>query len=131
MDAIFSGSSKGNRTPGKKANVDGAMRDEDTFVLGDDEDDESEDEQIQTGCPSSPPPYASSLQSKDAPAPAPDVSQSNRQADENEDTLQNTGTSSSNLSKYYIRSNDNLQGIALRFGVNVRIHRYRLTFNIQ
>src|SRR6202042_2257232 len=44
VGAIFAGNSKGKQISGQNINVDGAVRDEDTFVLGDDED-ESGDEQ--------------------------------------------------------------------------------------
>lgn len=116
---------------GKEAvnsNVDGAIRDEDNFAIGDDSDEEEEDgaEASQSGPP---PPYS---ESTPLPAPAeepptpqqldtgantegggPNVSETHSQPATPEE---NAG---SNPSKYYIKPSDNLQGIALRFGLKV------------
>lgn len=102
--------------PNKNVNVDGAMKDEDTFVLGDDEDEESGDEGAQEQGP--PPPYTSdSLQGDLLPTADPEPPIQEIEGDQA--SLKSTGISSSNPYKYYIRPNDNLQGIALRFGVLV------------
>ncbi|KZP31721.1 hypothetical protein FIBSPDRAFT_944792 [Athelia psychrophila] len=117
VGAIFAGSSKGKGPllgPSKHVNVDGAVRDEDTFVLGDDEDDEESGDEAEEQGP--PPAYASSLPEGDPvsatdPAPAPSIHGSDGAS------LKSTGISTSDPYKYYIRPNDNLQGIALRFSV--------------
>ncbi len=80
------------------ANIDGALRDEDTFVVGDDDDDEI------------PPPYLATT-------------------DEDKASAQNVASATTPLiedhhkspgpSQYYIKRTDTLQGIALRFGVDV------------
>lgn len=109
VGAINAGSSRS--MPGQNfVNVDGAVRDEDTFVLGDDEEDESADEGIRTserrGSASSP---SSCLPIVESPSTTQEPT---------EDTTGPT-TDPSPSSKYFIKPNDNLQGIALRFGVNV------------
>jgi len=71
-------------------NVDGAVRDEDTYVVGDDDDDDEPEE-------AEPP--------ADAPAP-------------NDD--EPSASSSSPPSEYWIKRADTLRGIALRFGVDGR-----------
>ncbi|KAF7971062.1 hypothetical protein HWV62_22113 [Athelia sp. TMB] len=121
VGAIFAGSSKGKGLqlgPSKNVNVDGAVRDEDTFVVGDDEDDESGDEYPAHNRPASPPPpYASDLPQDDSTADAAPMVQ---KGEGDQASLKSTGISSSNPYKYYIRPNDNLQGIALRFAVQGR-----------
>jgi len=106
-------------------NVDGAVRDEDTFVVGDDED-ESGDEQ--TGGPdcrpsSPPPPYVASLPAMpmDELEPStPEVSTASEASHTNTANGSSTEISTPSPSQYYIKPGDNLLGIALRFGVNGR-----------
>lgn len=102
VEAIGSRSSGGKQlVPPEKVNIDGAVRDEDTFILGDDEDSEEE----------GPPPYleqtSTSSSSSQAVGSPPDISEV---------------TVSDTPHKYHIRQGDSLHGIALRFGVNVSSH---------
>ncbi|KAJ7158861.1 hypothetical protein C8R46DRAFT_402839 [Mycena filopes] len=84
-------------------NVDGAVRDEDTFVLGGEDSDEGE-------------------QGEDGLSPPSEVVQSSpataTPADELSPTSPSPGASQP-PSKYYIKRGDTLQGIALRFSVDV------------
>jgi len=101
-------------------NVDGAVRDEDTFVLGDDDDDdesgdehtESPDSQVSSSLP---PPYSSLLQSLKPGMPAHTATQESQTHVEDE---AGPSTETATSSRYYIKPNDSLKGIALRFGVN-------------
>ena len=96
-------------------NVSGAMRDEDTFVLGDVDDDEEDDD------PASKVPHTGrsdiaaspegSAATKDGTG---DTADASTMASE-----QSIDTNEATPSKYYITRNDSLQGIALRFGLNV------------
>lgn len=89
------------------------VQDEDIFILGDDEDDEDEAHELASVSPISgppPPAYPSSLSSL------------------NSESILTTQTSDTSAgyaedcipSRYYINSRDTLQGIALRYGANVR-----------
>ena len=102
-------------------NVDGAVRDEDTFILGDDEDeDEGEDTNKisdRHGSSSPPPPYSSELP-VNQPGPSTPIIPQEFQTCTEEAAGPSTETSAP--SKYYIKPNDNLKGIALRFRVDVR-----------
>jgi LysM repeat protein len=80
-------------------NVDGAVRDEDTFVLGDDEED---DDDLPDKVPIAPEPSH--------PRGDPNLTLT---------TEEPTNTDEAVPSKYYIARNDTLQGIALRYGLNV------------
>ena len=86
-------------------NIDGSIRDEDNFVLGDDEDEEGDGD--------APPAYL-----------AVSVTRSN------DPGVKDHGpTDKATPHRYYIQRSDTLQGIALRFGLNVRfrqIHIYLL-----
>jgi hypothetical protein len=116
VGAIFVGNNKGKQASAQNINVDGAVRDEDTFVLGDDDDDESEDERSgRQSVPSSPPPYSSPIV-ESGPSPPGTTQESGILAEE---AGASSETAISTPSKYYIKPNDNLQGIALRFRVNV------------
>jgi hypothetical protein len=75
-------------------NLDGALRDEDTFAIGDDEDDDSDPSELPQYS-AEPPTAPAAVPAESSPAAAP--------------------------SEYYIKRGDTLQGIALRFGVDVRI----------
>jgi hypothetical protein len=84
-------------------NVDGAVRDEETFVLGDDDDaSDEETEEIVVSSPS--PPYSS----EDIELPK------SVNVQEKEEI-----THPATLLKYYVARNDTLRGIALRLGVEV------------
>lgn len=87
-------------------NVDGAMRDEDTFVLGEYDDDE---EDILLG--ESPEREKSSVVAQPRP--------SNVVLPRGGPTEQPTIINEATPSKYHITRNDTLQGIALRYGLNV------------
>lgn len=132
-----SGSKKGKQAQDYKqsANVDGAVRDEDTFTIGEDEDDEEDsgDESLERS--GAPPPYSSvpftgSMGEPSPVTPTPgsnDTAQNapndNTPGDElltAEPETSSIEPETANPLKYYIKSGDNLQGVALRFGVNVR-----------
>lgn len=105
-------SSPTNRTGTARANVDGAVRDEDTFVLGDEDDDDDkfdfEDEKLE----------AEAIGNVPAPAAHPHgVSPGDR----NEMPAEEPATAKSVESplKYYIIPSDTLQGIVLRYGLDV------------
>lgn len=114
----------------RTVNVDGAVRDEDTFAIGDDEDDESGDEfPSSSDIPGPPPPYTSDP--TDGPVSittdeSSSTGQLNTETPPNEGSRPPTPKSVSDTdlpapSKYYIQPNDNLQGIALRFGLKVSL----------
>ncbi|KIK10115.1 hypothetical protein K443DRAFT_81248 [Laccaria amethystina LaAM-08-1] len=85
-------------------NLDGAVRDEETFVLGDDDDaSDEETEEIVVSSPS--PPYSS----EDIELPK------SVNVQEKEEI-----THPATLLKYYVARNDTLRGIALRLGVEGR-----------
>ena len=108
---------KGKRVSSQNINVDGAVRDEDTFVLGEDEDEEEGAEQNESSdLRGPPPPYSSELP---VVGSGPSTSTSALEVTPTGDEP-GTSTDISAPSKYYIQPNDNLRGIALRFGVNVR-----------
>lgn len=79
--------------PPDKVNIDGAVRDEDTFVLGDDDSDEEGLDGLNKES-AAPPPYLEQTQTPEPSVPAPN--------------------------EYYIQRDDSLTSIALRFGVSVR-----------
>ncbi|KAJ7227081.1 hypothetical protein GGX14DRAFT_548025 [Mycena pura] len=80
-------------------NVDGAVRDEDTFVVGDDDEAEDGDDDLDSAARVGP---ATSSPVAIGSLPAP------------------TESAPSPPSKYYIKRSDTLQGIALRFGIDGR-----------
>lgn len=96
VEVVGARSSKGKQqqlVPPDKVNINGAVRDQDTFILGDDDEDEDEDGEA-------PPPY---LEQTSSQAQEPDLSE-------------NSGSPH----EYFIQPSDTLHGIALRFGVDVR-----------
>ena len=111
-------------------NVDGAVRDEDNFAIGDDEEEEEEKVEDQTEPSQSgpPPPYPESTPLSTAAEEA--ASQrlntnanvagggtSTSPKNHSQEMLEESARSGP--SKYYIKSSDSLQGIALRFGLKV------------
>ncbi|KAJ3972725.1 hypothetical protein EV361DRAFT_904051 [Lentinula raphanica] len=106
----------GKSVPLEKLNIDGAVRDEDTFVLGDDDDDEDLQEQQVP-----PPPYIeqSSSQSYSSAQEANEQCTTSSQVE----LLANVKMDSdvpNHSSEYHIRRGDTVHGIALRFGVEGR-----------
>jgi len=96
VEVVGARSSKGKQqqlVPPDKVNINGAVRDQDTFILGDDDEDEDEDGEA-------PPPY---LEQTSSQAQEPDLSE-------------NSGSPH----EYLIQPSDTLHGIALRFGVDGR-----------
>ncbi|KAF9061420.1 hypothetical protein BDP27DRAFT_1429015 [Rhodocollybia butyracea] len=93
--------------PLDKVNIDGAVRDEDTFVLGSDEDEEED-----LGSKSAPPPPY--LQ-QTASLPAPPVDQ---EGNGKQNLLKENNPVTPH--KYYIQRGDTCLGIAFRFGVDGR-----------
>jgi hypothetical protein len=86
-------------------NIDGALRDEDTFVLGDDE----EEEEVQP-----PPQYLADLQSQCSPASLiPSAEPSRELAIPPAKSLPSTAL------LYHIKPGDTVHGLALRFGIDV------------
>lgn len=124
VGAINAGNNKRKQLYQYNVNIDGAVRDEDTFVVGDEETD-SEDEQIggsERRSSSPPPPYDTSpnvLPADELESLTPGTSHATQ-----EDQAGIANGSSIALTdipaptKYYVKPGDNLQGIALRFGVN-------------
>jgi len=113
-------------------NVDGAVRDEDTFVVGDDEDGMSEDEVgtsgTTNGFQTDPPPQYSSSLSEGSSLPLGShgsttaVPQNIKGAElNNKDATVSTAEDVKTTSpvKYYIRRGDTLQGISLRYNIDV------------
>jgi len=130
----------GMRSPGltlnsesnSNLNIDGAVRDEDTFVLGEDDDDYSDNDEIAEGqetadsLPAStsvlpPPPYDST---SIAPLLDSKVRTQELELQQHlEGSIPNESENSQKMRtvpyKYYINRNDTLQGLALRFGLDV------------
>lgn len=140
-------SAVGSRSQGKRkedsgrnavevGNMDGAVRDEDVFAIGDEDDEDRGEGDAAALTP--PPAYVelgdevsrswSTVQPSSGPAGARTVSSelghetetSAREGDVSQQQNDETQASSTAPSKYYIKSGDTLTGIALRFGVDVR-----------
>lgn len=140
-------------------NVDGAVRDEDLFAIGDEEDEDGEEmddghDSLTDGdsgpgeeVSSTPPPAYVELgdeasQSWSAARPgynaveknSVDVQGIHGDLVDKSDTLSKANeqleVSSSPPSKYYIRPGDTLTGIALRFGIDVRLSLFLTSFNL-
>jgi len=124
-DGFLSLKGKGTSSPATSispANVNGSLRDEDTFVLGDDEDDDQD---------LPPPPYldvpSSSRGSLGPMSPAEPGVQSSSLSGVKNDSRQLSLTAETDRTapyKYYLNRQDTLQGIALRFGVDVGIFQH-------
>ena len=96
----------------KDKNVDGAVRDEDTFVLGDDDDENDEQESAnEDQVPVSAEPVAVANDSQE--------SQPATQGLAGHPETHST-TAPPRRAQYHIKSGDTLQGIIFKFGVNVR-----------
>lgn len=113
MGVIGKEKGKGRVELTRSVNVDGAVRDEDTFVVGDDEDDDASDGEEEGSGLGPPPPYESSSEPSQQSKPT-------IEEPADDPSPQAISTSLSNPYKYYLKPNDNLKGIALRFNVNVR-----------
>ncbi|KAJ3874022.1 hypothetical protein F5051DRAFT_462792 [Lentinula edodes] len=102
--------------PPEKININGAVRDEDTFVLGEDEDDED-----LSGEGTPPPPYPEQTSSKSSSPPAQADGQPTPQSISSaEITTKLNSSNYHNSSQYYIQRGDTVHGIALCFGVDGR-----------
>ncbi|OCH95419.1 hypothetical protein OBBRIDRAFT_788307 [Obba rivulosa] len=109
-------------------NVDGSVRDEDVFVLGDDDADETDDDGLAEESHSTPPPaYTDSPSVADAAQAAhsdpaagmQSPGDASAETSGSEATDVDAGTSTRSMpSKYYIQPRDTLLGIALKVGVN-------------
>ena len=94
-------------------NLDGAIRDSDIFVLGDEDD--VEDVGLEGSSPTVAPPSYSEVQSSSDSSRARDTpSLSRRDKSEQSPRLGVKG-------RYYIEKNDTLNGISLKLGLDVRI----------
>lgn len=103
-------------------NLDGGVRDEDVFAVGEDEDEETENTHDHGG--------SSTRSSSDSPPPPYIAASHPEEAEENSLPLatipedqDSTGTESSTgvAHKHYIEPNDTLVGIALKYRVDVRL----------
>ncbi|TBU63094.1 hypothetical protein BD310DRAFT_870606 [Dichomitus squalens] len=126
----------GNSTP-SRANVDGSVRDEDVFVLGDEDGDESETDSddedgrsvkqraegsIASATPSeAPPPRTPDYSGSIASHPHSLKSQTGSTADSETAAQGDIQTERGQPPKYYLRPDDTLLGISLRLGVDSRI----------
>lgn len=114
---------KGKMTgPTRTPNVDGSVRDEDVFILGDDGADESDDNDAIADSPSTPPPaYTDMPNSADrAQRAGPGLSgYATPESSASQVAHVDAGPSAA-PSKYYIQPRDTLLGIALKVGVDVR-----------
>ncbi|KAJ3996180.1 hypothetical protein F5050DRAFT_1571999 [Lentinula boryana] len=120
VQAVGSRSNVGRQeqlVPPERVNIDGAVRDEDTFVLGDDEHDDTDSDE--EGAP--PPPYLGqySAQSSSSAVQPTDRQHTNSQFNLPVDIKMDTNAPN-HSSEYHIQRGDTVLGIALRFGVNGR-----------
>ncbi|KAA1467459.1 hypothetical protein DENSPDRAFT_832513 [Dentipellis sp. KUC8613] len=103
-------------------NVDGGVKDEDVFILGDEDDAEDTAPgggETDMARSSPPPPYSTDLPSPSSQTPAPIHDLSESSSGVNSPDSSNKGQSST-PDKYHIKPGDTLTGIALRFGVDGR-----------
>lgn len=103
---------KGKETPVR--NIDGAVRDEDTFVLGEDDDNgEEQDESDDL------PPYQPDDRSLTQPAVSMVNDNTSPQAEQERTTnADNSEFPTHRQAQYHIKRGDTLQGLVLKFGVN-------------
>ncbi|KAK7030269.1 hypothetical protein VNI00_014286 [Paramarasmius palmivorus] len=132
VDAVSKSTSKGegNEEQGrrKERNVDGSVRDEDLFVLGDDdEQDEDEDEGDGDGHgqgdrnPETPPAYTETLTSQAGELDGSRTKQDEAvtgEAESEEQRVNEAEPPTPRRARYHIKRGDTLQGIVLKFGVN-------------
>ncbi|EPT05655.1 hypothetical protein FOMPIDRAFT_1021408 [Fomitopsis schrenkii] len=125
--------SVGEKSAGGRVNVDGSVKDEDVFVLGDDDEDEEESMEgtvdghgdrpstaSNSPPPATPPPaYFETTLSQSSRVPSPST-QPISKIDCGKQPNQEMETTSSTPQRYYIQPNDTLIGIALRFHVDGR-----------
>ena len=90
-------------------NIDGAVRDEDMFVLGDDEEDDAVLLEPRETSIVEQPEHHTAMPIREGPGDLDRVL---------DDSAENSNTNAV-PSKYFITRNDTLQGIALRYGLNV------------
>jgi len=101
---------------GTPKNVDGAVKDEDMFVLGDDEDEAPSEEEA-------PPAHAEA-------ATTPTIPEHETPATEAQAITSHSADHTAPTSpQYYIKPGDTLQGIALRFGINASRFSFTLSSN--
>ena len=109
-------------------NVNGEVRDQDTFILGDDDDDDDDDEENEAemlefsagggATPiSSPPLYESIIDPWKEESPPHETVMSNPISQAEEPSLPKPGNT--RPYRYYINRSDTLQGLSLRFGIDV------------
>lgn len=111
-------------------NVDGSLRDGDLFIVGDDDDDEVGRGRDERGTP--PPAYSESSHAAGPSSPSSRTSSSvPRSPSHNElvvnDSDDNTSHHATPGNTIVIDKSDTLLGIALKYGVDVRAHRLRLS----
>lgn len=109
-------------------NIDGAVRDEDVFAIGEEE--EEEEVAVGDATPSTPPPayvelgdevsqsWSTVKSASDPTGGKANTREGDASPKENDNDAQ---ASSTTPSKYYIKPGDTLNGIALRSGVDVRL----------
>ena len=130
VNVLTSSSSSGSglvtssRTPmSPNTNLSGAVRDEDTFILGDDEDDDDDEENgAQVERHSLPPPYEpESLGPQAVLFTAEETATSRSSPNLDESPPPQLGPENTRMApyKYYLDRADTLQGLSLRFGVDV------------
>ena len=111
-------------TASESSNVDGAVRDEDVFVVGGDEDEDGDEdgasepdddgEAAKASSAASSPPF------EGAGPPAPDVQVGPfAEPDKPDAPTELTGSNQGSPERYYIRPDDTLLGISFRLGIDV------------
>ena len=127
------GSSQSHRfmnIPIPDVNINGEVRDQDTFILGDDDDDDDEDEENEaerlefsaTGAASisSPPHYESIIDPWKEESPHETATLTSNSISQVEElSLPKPGNTIPY--RYYINRSDTLQGLSLRFGIDVSV----------
>lgn len=113
-------------------NIDGSLRDEDLFVVGDDEDDEDEDERGAGKSGRSytpPPPYPESTLAvnHDLPQVSCSTATASRSTVGYNESKSNDGLEQHVIAQpavdtIYVRKTDTLVGLALKYGMDVRAH---------
>ena len=107
-------------------NINGEVRDQDTFILGDDEDEDEENEEVESSAGdgaasiSSPPPLYESIVDpwKEESVPHETATLTSNSFSQAEEPLF-PKPDNTRPYRYYINRNDTLQGLSLRFGIDV------------